>query len=766
MEFAVSDIHGLIKKHYGLDVEARLLNGYDEMNYLLTDKQRKKYILKVANDDQGVQMVNAQVRMINHLASSSLAGRFQKVLKNQEGSFLTVVPNGERNWYLRVLSFLEGTFWYESESFTPELFENLGKFLGQMDRALADFSEPALHRSLVWDISNARDAIRKLKYIQDPAKRRMADYFLLQFEMEVLPQLASLRRACIHNDAHDYNLLVQGNAITGLIDFGDAVYTALINNLAIACTYGAMYVDDPLPHIAKIIQGYHGQYALQQEETDLLYYLIAARLCISVTQSAYNAHLKSENAHQFLSEKMAWELLEKWIRINPLKAISLFRQSIGKPALIAQEPQEPHLLKERREYIGRNLSISYRHHLTIVKGALQYLYDDRGNTYVDCVNNVSHVGHCHPTVVRAMQKQIATLNTNTRYLHDAIVDYAEMLTATLPPKLKVCYFVNSGSEANDLAIRMARHFTGRNDVIVLDHAYHGTTTLAIEMSPYKFDSKGGSGQRPYIHKALSPDLYRGKYQYGDKEAGAKYALSVWEILTELKQNNTPAAAFICETLLGVGGQIPLPEGYLKDVYRYVRSFGGICIADEVQVGFGRVGEKFWGFELQNAEPDIVVMGKPIGNGHPLAAVVVTEEIANAFDNGLEYFNTYGGNPVSMATGIAVLNVIRDEALQKNALETGNYLMDLLQGLMDKFPVISDVRGYGLFIGAEMVRDRTTKEPFVPEIDDVIERMKDRGFLLSTDGPLHNVLKIKPPVVFSKENARDMVRNLEQVMAEL
>jgi 4-aminobutyrate aminotransferase-like enzyme len=209
--------------------------------------------------------------------------------------------------------------------------------------------------------------------------------------------------------------------------------------------------------------------------------------------------------------------------------------------------------------------------------------------------------------------------------------------------------------------------------------------------------------------------------------------------------------------------MPLPPGYLKEVYKYVKAAGGLCIADEVQVGFGRVGEKFWGYELQDVLPDIVVMGKPIGNGHPLAAVVVTKEIATVFNNGMEFFNTFGGNPVSMATGIAVMDVINEEELQNNALEVGNHLMDGLRELMKKHNIIGDVRGHGLFIGAELVRDRITKEPAVPEIDDIVEQMKERGFLLSTDGPLYNVLKIKPPIVFSKKNADDMVRNLDEVL---
>ena len=421
---------------------------------------------------------------------------------------------------------------------------------------------------------------------------------------------------------------------------------------------------------------------------------------------------------------------------------------------------------KRKAHVAPNLSLSYQKHIKIVKGALQYLYDDKGKTYIDCVNNVTHVGHCHPTVVKAMQRQLATLNTNTRYLNDHIVAFAKEITQTLPASLSVCYFTKSGSEANDLAIRISRTITSQKDVIVLDHAYHGTSTTAMELSPYKFDSKGGTGKMPYIHKAINPDLYRGLFRYDDKQAGEKYAADVQRIISALQTEQKGIAAFICETLLGVGGQIPLPPNYLKEVYQHVRNAGGICIADEVQVGFGRVGNHFWGFELQDVIPDMVVLGKPIGNGHPLAAVVVTKEIADAFNNGLEYFNTFGGNPVSMVTGLKVLEVIREEALQQNALEVGNHLINGLKNLMQHHDVIGDVRGYGLFVGAELVRNRFTLEPAVPEIEVIVEALKNRGFLISTDGPLHNVLKIKPPIIFSKENADELVQNLHEILSEM
>ncbi|MEO9022857.1 MAG: aminotransferase class III-fold pyridoxal phosphate-dependent enzyme [Ginsengibacter sp.] len=766
MIFSEELIKEIVKKHYNLSVDVKKLNGYDEQNFLLKDSDANKYILKVATDAHGLNLLDAQIKMINHLSKSNLSDKFQHYIVNNENLELTHYKHDGKNYYIRILTFLEGNFWVDCKGLGENTFIDLGSVLGKMDSALKNFSYPTLHRHYMWDISNAAEANAKLHFIKDHEQRRIAAYFLLQFETEVLPVLPSLRHAYIHNDANDYNILISENSVSGVIDFGDAVYTALINNLAIACTYAILNNADPLKAAILIVKGYHQSYPLQEKEIEVLYYLIAARLCISVTQSAWNASLNPYNEHHFLTEKSGWRLLFKLIKINPLKAHNEFRMACGFSSIIDEDDDYKELLANRNKYIGKNLSISYQKSLKIIKGALQYLYDDKGNTFVDCVNNVSHVGHCNPVVVKAMQKQIATLNTNTRYLSDMIVDYAKALTDTLPEKLSVCYFVNSGSEANDLAIRMARNYTKQIDIIVLDHAYHGTSTLAIEMSPYKFDGKGGFKQKPYIHKAVSPDLYRGQFQYGDENAGEEYAASVKKIIGNLNKKGIGISAFICETLLGVGGQIPLPEDYLKNVYDYVRAAGGVCIADEVQVGFGRVGEKFWGFELQEVEPDIVVLGKPIGNGHPLAAVIVTKKIADAFNNGMEYFNTYGGNPVSMATGLSVLSVIQNDKLQKNAKTVGDILMDGLKNLMQEHSIIGDVRGHGLFVGAELVKDRKTKVPALPEIDLIVEKMKERGFLLSTDGPLHNVLKIKPPLVFSKENADELVKNLEMVLGEL
>jgi 4-aminobutyrate aminotransferase-like enzyme len=299
----------------------------------------------------------------------------------------------------------------------------------------------------------------------------------------------------------------------------------------------------------------------------------------------------------------------------------------------------------------------------------------------------------------------------------------------------------------------------------MENAYHGNTSSLVEISPYKFDGPGGMGKPEYVQVVTMPDTYRGKFKSGDPQAGEKYAQEVSEAIQSIHQDGRGFAAFFCEPLPGVGGHIVLPDGYMQAAFRHVRESGGVCVVDEVQVGFGRVGTHLWGFETQGVVPDIVTLGKPMGNGHPLSAVVTTAEIAASFNNGMEYFNTFGGNPVSCAVGLAVLDVLEEEELQANALEVGNYLKVGLEELKSKHPIIGNVRGLGLFIGVELVLDRVTLSPASQQAAYIIERMKEKGILLSTEGPLHNVLKIKPPIVFSNSNADALVSSLDMILGE-
>jgi 4-aminobutyrate aminotransferase-like enzyme/Ser/Thr protein kinase RdoA (MazF antagonist) len=422
-------------------------------------------------------------------------------------------------------------------------------------------------------------------------------------------------------------------------------------------------------------------------------------------------------------------------------------------------------LEQRRELLGGSLSISYRKPLKIVRGWRQYLYDDTGRPYLDVFNNVPLVGHGHPRIVDAVCKQLGLLNINTRYLHDNILRYAQRLTKLLPPPLRVCYFVNSGSEANELAIRMARTHTSAEDVAVLENAYHGNTATVTDISPYKFNGPGGSGQKPWVHVAPIPDDYRGPYRRGEPDLGKRYAEQVAKILDDMKLHRRRLAAYIAESVPSVGGQVFFPEGYLAEVYRLVRAAGGVCIADEVQVGFGRLGSHFWGFETQNVVPDIVVLAKPIGNYFPLAAVVTTPQVAASFHNGMEFFSTYGGNPVSCAAGLAVLDVLQDEELQANALRVGEHFMQTLHELQLRHPLIGDVRGLGLFLGVDLVTDRETRNPATRQADHIVNRLRERGVLAGTDGPYHNVIKLRPPLIVSAEDVDLFAEALDKVLRE-
>jgi 4-aminobutyrate aminotransferase-like enzyme/Ser/Thr protein kinase RdoA (MazF antagonist) len=431
----------------------------------------------------------------------------------------------------------------------------------------------------------------------------------------------------------------------------------------------------------------------------------------------------------------------------------------------AKEPELAETLARRHALLGKNLGISYQRPLKIVRGWMQYLYDETGRAYLDVYNNVPLVGHSHPRVVKAARDQLALLNTNTRYLHDNVNHYAERLTRLLPEPLRVCFFVNSGSEANELALRLARAHTKREDVIVLEHAYHGHTNTLIDISPYKFDGPGGNGKKPWVHVAQLADDYRGLYRRDDKEAGAKYARHVEKILSRTRSEGRGVAAYIAETLPSVGGQVVFPPGYLAEVYAHVRASGAVCIADEVQVGFGRLGADFWGFETQGVIPDIVVLGKPIGNAFPLAAVVTTQEIANSFNNGMEFFSTFGGNPVACAAGLAVLGVLEEEHLQDHALRVGAHLMSGLKALQARHVLMGDVRGSGLFLGIDLVLDHDTREPAPLQASYVVNRLRECGILAGTDGPHHNVIKLRPPLVFSKADADLFIKTLDAVLQE-
>jgi len=768
--FHEEDVIRMVREMFGLQIRSvKPLVGEFDQNFNLSDTSGKEYILKIAGSNEKRERLEAQNEVMKLILKNHTSLKCPAVIPTLTGEEIACVqgPNTTTH-FVRLLNFLPGVFWSELKNHSPLLLEQLGSILGELDRVLNGFYHPALHRYLNWDLRNFADLESYITDIEDLPQRNLVYYFLQQFKAFVVPVFSKLRLSTIYNDANDNNILLDNRGetpvIKGIIDFGDMVYSHTVCELAVAIAYAIHGKDDPIETASRILAGYHKVFPLEEIELEVLFHLVCARLCSTLLISAHHLTVYPGNEYLKISVKPAFKALEKLITINPDHAARVFKQTCGFPNPSGPGKMDPtDILQLRKKHLGRNLSLSYSEPLKIVRGVMQYLYDHTGRAYLDTVNNVCHVGHCHPRVVDAAYRQMTVLNTNTRYLHENIVEYARRLCATLPGPLSVCYFVNSGSEANELALRLARAHTKNTDFIVIEHAYHGNTNAIIEISPYKFDGPGGMGKPAHVHKVSIPDVYRGTFKSDDRQAGEKYAADILKVTDELKIKNKKTAAFIHESLMGVAGQVAAPPNYFHHAYRLAREAGAVCIADEVQVGFGRVGTHMWGFETQGVIPDIVTMGKPIGNGHPLGAVVTTPEIADSFHSGMEYFNTFGGNPVSCAVGLAVLDVMRDEKLQENALDVGEYMKTRLAALIDKYEWVSDVRGMGLFLGIELVMDRKTLEPAKEIASQISNRMKQEGILISIDGPLHNVIKIKPPLVFTRDNADFYTDTLDSIL---
>ena len=932
-----------------------------------------------------------------------------RIIANLNGEMISEYNVNGKIYLIRLISFIDGTVLSKVKHRSKELYSDLGKSTAIIGKELLNCGNNIFKRDFLWDMANGLLVIEKYSpLVKDNTLRNVILNIAADYQEAVLPLESSLRKSVIYNDANDYNIILSGGnnifsrnqKVSGIIDFGDMVYSYTVADLAVTIAYAIINEPDPLLCASQIIKGYNSTLPLEDNEIKVLFNMICMRLAMSACIAAHQQSIMPDNDYLNISQEPIKNALPSFASLNPAFAEEAFRLaagykpsadishvieylkakndfgpvlkenitnenstvldlSIGSPLLDGDynknsEPEltkklfaflkdsgfkygigrydepryfytselfnkgnkfahsrtvhlgidifgetgtqvlaplsgkvfalnnnnnyldyghliilehetdkkikfytlyghlskksierlsagqsiekgepiaefglpdenggwTPHLhfqiiidhlglgadfpgvacpldkdiweifspdpnlilkideslfpenelsktdtLQKRKTLIGWNLSIAYNDPVKVVRGWKQYLFDEMGNKYIDSYNNVAHVGHCHPAVVKAVQEQVSVLNTNTRYLHDNIIKYAQKLTSYFHESLNVCYFVNSASEANELAIRMMRYYTNAKDMIVLEAAYHGHTNTLIDISPYKHDGPGGKGKPGWVHKAMIPDDYRGMFKRGDPDAGKKYAQNVKSVIDEIIKQNRKPGGFIAETVPSVGGQIFFPDDYLGRVYELVRQSGGICIADEVQTGFGRIGTHMWAFEKFNVTPDIVILGKPIGNGHPLAAVITTEKIADAFNNGMEFFSTFGGNPVSCAAGLAVLEVLEKEKLMANALTVGNYLLERLKPLVDKYAIVGDVRGSGLFLGVELVKDRTTLEPAAEEASYISNRLREKGILLGTDGPYHNVIKIRPPMPINLKDAEYLADSFIQILEE-
>ncbi|MBA6152893.1 aminotransferase class III-fold pyridoxal phosphate-dependent enzyme [Gelidibacter maritimus] len=988
----------ILFKLYQIKGKATALPGELDFNFRIKVDNNPGYILKISRPNEDEDYLDFQQQLLQFVADHGRNLMAPKVISDIDGNAISkITDNFGNERHVRLLSWVSGRVWSGVNPQLDDLRYSLGKQCGLLTQALQGFDHAEAHRTFDWDVAQSLWTKAHVDLFNSEEKA-IVEHFQNLFENSQ-DTYSSLRKAVVHNDANDNNIIVSsdliGPKVEAVIDYGDAVHTQIINDVAVACAYAIMDHNDPLEAALPIVQGYHSTFALQEEELAHLYNAIAMRLVISVTKSAINKIAEPNNTYLLISEKPAWEVLEKWRHISADFAHYSFRNACGYAAhpkaksfqdwaeqqsfklnqlfktidkkeahhvdlsvsskwighqeefndldlfqfkidqlqkkhpnnIIAGgylEPRAlytsgaydkignsgkesrtihlgvdfwlpsgtivntlfdgevviavnetgdkeygglvilkhqavdfefytlyghlsaesatkhrvgdtikkdqiigelgtskengnwvPHLhfqimlslldykndfpgvayynqidvwknicpnpnlffksealqktvgtsnaelISYRKQHLGKSLSLQYKEPIKMVRGAGQYLMDQYGHKYLDTVNNVAHVGHENYKVVKAGQEQMALINTNSRYLHKNINALAEELIETLPPELSVLHFVNSGSEANELAIRMVKAATGERDIIASEVGYHGNSNMCIDISSYKFDGKGGSGAPEHTHIFPLPDAFRGTYR--GEDSAEKYAEEVQKQIDAVHKKGRGVGALIIEPIISCGGQIELPKGFLAKAYEKVRAVGGLCISDEVQTGCGRMGKTFWGFQLHNVVPDIVTIGKPLGNGHPVAAVACTPEVADKFANGMEYFNTFGGNPVSCAIGAEVIRTVKRENLQENALKIGTFLKDELRKLAQEFPIIGDVRGQGLFLGIELVD--ADMNPLAAQTDYLTDRMKDHGILMSTDGPDHNVLKIKPPIIFTKANAEELLFYLRKIFAE-
>jgi 4-aminobutyrate aminotransferase-like enzyme/Ser/Thr protein kinase RdoA (MazF antagonist) len=759
-------IRELLRAEYGLRGAFTNLPGENE-NYLVTTTDGRRFVLKLTLPEYPPELTELEAEAVEAVHAACPGLELPRLIRTNNGA--TSAEFATRGSFSRqcgrLYEHVRGASLAEEPPRNLADYAQLGRSLGELSNALAPLNRPAARRTHRWDLANAGAHRSNTRLIENPGRRRLADQAFLLWAALAQPFLASLPHQLIHGDLNDENLRFAEGRLCGVLDFGDTLYNPAICEVAIALTYALLEVDNPFLPGSYLVDGFHQVNPLSQGELEVLFPLMCGRLAVSVVVAAERRLIDPGRTSWFATEDRAWDAIERFLRWEPLDAADMLASRTGVEVFPERGEAVEELLLSRTARFSKALSLAYTEPVKFFRGRGPYLWDGRGRPFLDLYNNVAHVGHSHPDVAAAVSRQMSRLNTNTRYLYDELYAYADRLCATVPEPLDTCFFVNSGSEANELALRLAAAYTGREDVAVLDGAYHGHTGRLVEISPYKFNRPGGTGvPAPWVHVLPLPDGYRSRYKGQGPETGRAYADEAGELI---RSAGRPLSALIAETLPSCAGQIIPPEGYFDAVFQQIRKTGGICILDEVQVGFGRVGSHFWAFERYGVCPDIVVMGKPIGNGHPLGAVVTRSEIAEALAaSGMEFFSTFGGNPVSCAAGIAVLEVIHKEGLQGNAMKVGKHLLDGLLELKERYPLIGDVRGIGLFIGIELVKDRQTLEPAPAETANVVNALRRRQVLTGIDGLFQNVIKIKPPLVISDDDINLALDMFEEVLSDL
>jgi 4-aminobutyrate aminotransferase-like enzyme len=741
-EDQASEIAGRL---FGIEGPAAELVSERDQNFLIGDA-----ILKISNAGEDPAVLDMETEGVLHIkrVDPTLPVALPRPVLGADPAdgpavYRSMVDGPDGRHLVRMVDRMPGRSSLSPTDLDLASVRRLGAFVARLGRALRGFFHPAARRSLLWNIGNAT-FLRPLTPELPENGRELVTRTLDGFEARVLPAWPTLRAQITHGDPSLDNLLLdERGTVTGVVDFGDMCHTALVTDLStLLVSVLAGRDEDEAFRVARLVlDGYSSVTPLEEVERSLVGDLLATRLATSVTVNAWRARRFPDNAGYIQAgDRESWALLEMLDRLGPEE--SARRLGAG----VASTTSVDMLLEKRRRLLGPAISpLFYDHPLHLVRAEGVWMFGADGRRYLDAYNNVPTVGHSHPRVAEAVARQTRTLATNARYLYEPLLELAERLVATMPSGLDTVFVVNSGTEANDVAWRLVTEFTGNAGGIVTEHAYHGTSAVTAELSPEEWTEDRRPARvetfRPPVDGASAADLARAVDRLGNRGL-------------------TPAAVYVDGAFTSDGILAPSPA-YLQDLVRRAHDAGALFVADEVQAGHGRTGEQLWCFESYGIVPDVVVLGKPMGNGYPVAAVITRREVVDRFAERNSFFSTYGGNPVAAAAALAVLDVIEDEELIPHTASIGGALRRILEELRSRHPSVGEVRGRGLLIGVELLRGG---EPDPETARRVTNGMRDRGVLIGSTGPHDNVLKIRPPLVFEAEHAERLTEALNAALA--
>lgn len=727
------------------------------------DTERASFVLKISHPAEDTACVDLQTEALRHAVKTDPNLPVPRIVPTVDGTTrATVTGTDKRACAVRLFTLLPGRMVQPTELDETALHA-YGATVAQMGQALRGFFHPAAGRDLFFDLKHLHLASPMVGNIDDRRRRNVATQVFEHLERDVLPQLPALRGQVIHNDMTLENVLFDdAGKISGIVDFGDTVHTALICDLSSALASLLPRRTDAATATAAVLDGYRTRTPLEAAEIGLLPDLLAGRLAMSAAWAAWRIrHVPDDNGYVSAMVDGVWPLLE-WLTSGGREEMAHTLVGGSRSGHPTGPRQPTDQLAGRRKVFGSALEgLTYHRPLHPARAKGVWMVDADGSRCLDAYNNVPHVGHCHPRVVAAVTEQTRLLNTNTRYLHEAPIELAERLTATTPG-LDVCMLVNSGSEASDLAWQLATAYTNRRGALITTDAYHGFTAAVTDLSP----AERGPVELPHhVASFPAPDGYRGRHRHEEPEWATRYALDISATIAALEARDAPPAACFVDTLFTSDGILLPPATYLQELLGHVHEAGALFVADEVQGGFGRTGTHMWSFQAAGIEPDMVVLGKPMANGYPAGAVLTRSDIVDRFAHNRSFFSTFGGNPVASAAALAVLDVLEEENLHTHATQMGDYMRERLERLAEHHPTIGDIRGRGLIVGVDLVTHRKSREPARATARAVLDRMRERGVLVGSTGRHGNVLKIRPPMVFSREHADLLIDTLDSVLRE-